>query len=406
MNLLFITWDGPGTTYHETLFIPLLARARRSQEFTYLLQLTWGDQSRGERIRRLAQAQGLHYDALNVPRGRCSLFMPFVLLWASVRIAALVRRGDIDTLMPRSTIPALCALLARRLASDKCHLIFDADGLEADEKVEFGGWRRGGLRHRLFASVERSAVRRADVVLVRTSRAAAILQERTGVPGDRFVIVCNGKDPRVYCPRDEEERRRVRANLGFSAAAPVVVYVGSIGPQYRLEQMADTFRSILAIQPEARWLVITPQSNHARVRTMCRGLPDGTVTILEADSDLVPRLLCVADLGLAFRSPTLSQQAVAPIKLGEYLLCGVPVAYTKRVGDLDSLQDQPPAFAIEDADPGAGRKVATWFSSEVLDDRAHVRAEARALGESLFTLERGARDYRSAFDRTSATDEA
>ena len=91
-----------------------------------------------------------------------------------------VRRHRIEVLMPRSIIPAGMALLALRFLPD-VKLLFDADGLMADERADFGGWSREGKPYRALRAIEAAAVRRADVVITRTHRAKRILAERAGL---------------------------------------------------------------------------------------------------------------------------------------------------------------------------------------------------------------------------------
>src|SRR5690606_31076769 len=47
--------------------------------------------------------------------------------------------------------------------------------------------------------------------------------------------------------------------------------------------------------------------------------------------------LNAADLGFGLRQPTYSMQGVAPIKLGEYLLTGLPVIASKGIGDTTEI---------------------------------------------------------------------
>jgi glycosyltransferase involved in cell wall biosynthesis len=397
VKLLFLTWDGPGTTYHETLFMPLLDAARRPGDTVEHVQLTWDADERTGRLERLAPSMGMTFRAWPVPRSGLRWLAPVVLLRLSIWTARRIRAGEVDTVLARSTLPAAATLLARRLAGDRFDFVFDADGLEADEKVEFGAWSSRGPAYKLFAFIERTAVRRAAVVLVRTGRAATILQARAKVPASRFEVVSNGKDAAEYEPLTERERLQIRADLGVGNREPLLVYVGSIGPQYRLDLMVATVAKLLDRHPEARWLVITPEQHQKQVQAACANLPAGSVIILEAAPSAVPRYLAAADLGLAYRSPTRSQQAVAPIKVGEYLLCGVPVVSSRGVGDLDRLARERALLAVDDEDAPA--RVVTWLIDEIMVDREGYRDDARRLGMAEFSLERGADDYRRAFDR-------
>lgn len=398
MRLLFVTWDGPATSYHETLFIPLLQRALRPDDDVVLMQFTWDAKARTARLNALAADVGMGFLPLEVPRRTGLVRLPRVFvqgLWAILR---QVRSGAIDTVMARSMLPGGLTVMAHILASGRFTFVYDADGLSADERTEFGGWRPGGMRYRLFRWLETIAVRRADAVITRTERAVEILCNRTGEEPGKFVVVVNGKDADSYTPSEPAAREATRRQLGIPAAAPVIIYAGSIGPQYCPRVMLETQRHCLARDAETRFLMLTPERNHAQLHAMALGIPADRLIIREADPTEVPSLLAIADLGLAFREPTLSQQAIAPIKVAEYLLCGVPVAYTSGIGDLDTQLNDKIAVGVGGTSTEEAGRVAEWFLNDAIPNREERRREARALGLERFSLDRGATGYQMAFD--------
>jgi hypothetical protein len=215
-------------------------------------------------------------------------------------------------------------------------------------------------------------------------------------------VVTNGKDARTFTPGSLDSRAATREEIGVPATVPVVAYVGSIGPQYEPEAIIATFLLIHDREPDTRFLVLTSHTNHDAIRGLAGDLPNDQLCLQQADPVDVPRLLSIADLGIAYRRPSLSQDAVAPIKIGEYLLCGVPVAYTEGVGDLDEQLKTEAALPIAGPPTSAHLAlVAQWFSEGVLPDRDRQRVLARAHGEAQFSLAKGAEDYRVAFERVS-----
>lgn len=400
MNLLFVTWDGPGTTYHETLFMPILQRARRNGDSIDFLQFTWGAADRSARLRRLASDLGMGYRSVEVPHRAASILSPAALIAGGIVIAREAVRNGSDVVLARSILPGGMATLARRFGRMDASVVYDADGLAADEQAEFRGWSGSDPRYLAYRRVERSAVQGADIVLVRTPQALAILGERTGVPENRFVLVVNGKDEDIYQPGSKLDRQDTRASIGLDPEAPVVAYVGSIGPQYEPESMVETFREVHARDSRAHFLVLTGNANYPRIRQLCAGLPPCSVTIRQAEPADVPRYLAIADMGLAYRTPTLSQRAVAPIKVAEYLLCGVPVAYTAGVGDLDAVLPREVARPIPRCHRGP-QVAAQWLLDEIAHQRELMRRSSRRHGVQRFSLESAAETYRTAFAAAS-----
>lgn len=399
MRILFVTWDGPTTAYLESLFLPLLAEARRPEDEIAVLQFTWDAEARSQRIHEQARRLGIEYSCKTWERQLRTFETPMAIWRGGQEIVRRVRQRNIDVVLARSILPGAMTQLARRTARWKFHFIYDADGLPADERVEFAGWSPNGAKYRTFRWLDRSSVKAADQVLVRTPQAVEILSKRASVSPERFRVVTNGKDSLMYHPATDEQRTQTRAELGIAVEAPVLVYVGSVGPQYRLPDMVRLFDAVRAQRDDTTFLVLTSSRNHRNVHNVLNRNGSGRAIVLEADPSDVPRYLAVGDLGLALRSPTLSQRAVAPIKVAEYLLCGVPVVYTPGVGNLDDLLTPDIAFAMDGNEaPGAA---AEWLVGHVLPSRPDKRCDARDRGMGAFSLAKGAADYASAFAQAS-----
>lgn len=51
----------------------------------------------------------------------------------------------------------------------------------------------------------------------------------------------------------------------------------------------------------------------------------------------LPAYYAAADLGVSLRKPAPSLAGIAPIKVSEYLLAGLPIISSKGIGDLDEI---------------------------------------------------------------------
>src|SRR5690606_14821514 len=66
------------------------------------------------------------------------------------------------------------------------------------------------------------------------------------------------------------------------------------------------------------------------------------VVVMEGLFNEIPAWLSAADLAFAIRKPLPSMRGVAPIKLGEYLLMGLPTIASKGIGDSEELLEALP----------------------------------------------------------------
>ena len=393
-----MTHDGPQVNYLESLFLPIFAGLQARNVSFDVLQFRWGDKAGEDRIRQACDARGIGYRAAPVWRwgGAIGPLLSAVLGGRHVRAAA--RAFGSDIIMPRSLMPAISVLVAggRKLRP----LLFDADGLAIDERVDVAGLPPTGLTYRILRDVEAQTVRHAASILVRTRRAAEILFHRAGPPVtiDRFHVVTNGRDERVFQPFDPETRATVRLELGVDEGCPLLVYAGSMGPQYRPDLMEALFTEVRRRSPDARLLVLT--GSPERAGDAFRETSEGVI-IMRVAPDEVPRYLAASDVGLAYRLASFSMQGVAPVKHSEYLLCGLPVIGTAVVGDTKATVEEGLFF---DEQNGPTR-AAEWLVERVLPRRAQLREQARAIGMAQFSLRRSVEDYCRAI-RAFRADEA
>lgn len=407
MRILFVTWDAPRASFLESLFLPIFCGLGAHGIHFDVLQFSWGAPDRVLELGDVCNRAGIGYRQVPIWR-KAGAVGPFVSAASGAfHVARAVRTFGSDVVMPRSTMPGLAVLLSRQLV--RRPIVFDADGLPIDERVEFAGLSSTGLIYRVLRDVEAELVRSARVVLVRSVKASEILMARAGpfIDRGRFHVVTNGRDPNVFHPSTSEAREAVRFELGICRGAPVLAYVGSLdarrrrgtaqAPRYRLAEMLQLFARVREARADARLLILTsvPELAHEHLREEDPTISDATL-VRSVPPGQVARYLAVADLGLAILRPSFSMQAVAPIKTAEYLLCGVPVAGTEGVGDTASLVACGVFKPVGQSTSEELAAVAQWFDRVVLPERERLRADARSAGLNAFALGASIASYHDA----------
>jgi glycosyltransferase involved in cell wall biosynthesis len=158
--------------------------------------------------------------------------------------------------------------------------------------------------------------------------------------------------------------------------------------------MLDFFEAVLAKQNDAVLTILTGNTELAHALVKKRKLSARSVRIRRMPPGEVPHYLASADLGLALREPSFSQRGVCPIKLAEYLLCGLPVVATAGVGDTDHQIDAGVGYVIEDLDCVNWETVVEHFFETILPNRDAFRERCRARGLEHFDIENVARSFR------------
>lgn len=384
MRVLFTTWDSGDTDYLTSLFFPTFAALRSRGIFVDTLQMTWADEPRVQATRAAAQRLGLGYHVLHVDAATRKTRFPLNVYRFSKETIRLVRELHADVLMPRAIVPAAAAFLAR-FSLKNVRLVWDADGLPADERVDFAGWSKYGLPYLGMRAIERWMASRADKVMVRTENAKDILTARGGVgfDADRVVVVPNGRDERTYI-QDSEARDSIRKLLDVGTSSPLLISVGSQGPQYLTDQQIALIKGVLESRLDAKAVLLTAANELVFDALKRHGVDETRVRIQRVPASEVPRWLSAADVGIALRKSSFSQQAVSPLKVGEYLLCGLPVVATLGVGDLDRILQPTFSFVVDEKEPDVASFV-EWVN-DVMNRRTFYALGARDAGEEYFGM--------------------
>lgn len=127
------------------------------------------------------------------------------------------------------------------------------------------------------------------------------------------------------------------------------------------------------------------------------GMRDRTwITINRLAPQDVHAHLADCDVALSFRKPAFSTQGVAPIKLGDYLLAGLPIIGSAGVGNTRPLIDAGVFLASDGSNLD---EIVDWFCETVLKDRAAMRKTCREIGEAQFSISESVARYLVSFNK-------
>jgi glycosyltransferase involved in cell wall biosynthesis len=286
--------------------------------------------------------------------------------------------------------------ISRSAGSPAVPWVFDLRGQIAEEYVDAGHWRRGGLRHRITAAAERRLLEQAHGLVTLTHRIVERLPQPVPAGSARpaAVIPCSA-DLAVFRP-SEPWRDAVRGELGLGQE-PVLVYSGSLGSWYRLDEMLDFFEQAARTIRGLRFLLLTPQAGTATKLVQARGLTSRVMARTLAP-DAVPRYLAAADAGICFLGQHGSKVASSPTKYAEYLASGLPVITNSWIGDAARLAGQA-SWILVDEFSGDGYRKPTARLAELLAAPTVTRTAARSLAEHEFALETAVERYHALYRR-------
>jgi glycosyltransferase involved in cell wall biosynthesis len=305
-------------------------------------------------------------------------------------------RGSVGLIHLRGYLPMAIASRATR----KVPLLFDIRGLQAEEYVDGGVWRKGELKWRLAKASEREFFRRSAGAVVLTDNIRPYVEEQfqnVGRTPPVAVIPCCVDLERFRFEAGERELRR--RELGVSDSTTLFVYSGTIGTWYMPEEMARFVRVFKETTGRAVCLLWMVNNDEERVRAISAGagLDLSEYRVLRATAEQVPQYLSAADGALALITPSFSKRSSSPTKYAECLAMGLPILICRGVGDGAVLADRGAAVAVDvPFDAGAMKTASKEFAALLTAPRDHFRKVAT----ELFDIDRVAiPTYRAMYER-------
>ncbi len=341
MRVLYITYFGVQKHLVQTQVVPYLRELANAGCEVVLLSFEEApadrriEQAECRRLKAMLSGYGIEWRALRYHKRPSLPATLYDVVAGTLYAAGLLLRRRFDVVHARSHVPAVMALALKSLFGTR--MVFDLRGVMAEEYVDAGRWRQGGIPYRLTKWTEARALRSADAVVMLTRNIREALMERSPelrARAQAIEIIPCCVDTTSY---DPSLRESTRTRLGLQHKN-VMAYVGSLGSWYMIEEMAQAFAELLARDPAAHFLIVT-QSDYELLAAPLRalGVPESAYTLTTVPPEQVPAMLSAADFAISFIKPCFSKRSSSPTKIGEYLAAGLPILTNAGIGDVDEM---------------------------------------------------------------------
>jgi glycosyltransferase involved in cell wall biosynthesis len=287
------------------------------------------------------------------------LVTDLVVLWAIMR-----RRRKIDAVYAVQFSGAIPAAVAARVTGLPSVVKFAGGG-------EHGDFR--AISRREDASGVIAALRGMDrfVIISDEIRTEA---EAAGIDPARFVRIRNGVDTRSFSPEGPEA---AIPELGPRGKRKVVLFVGRLGPEKRVDVLLRSFARVLTQVPEARLALAGEGPRLGECITLARELGiESQLAFLgpRADVDALHRAASV------FVLPSVSEGL--PNALLEALACGTPCVATDIPGTRDVVTHGREALLVPPGDTEAlAAAIVRLLEDRELAQRLATAGRRHVMGE-------------------------
>jgi len=383
-NVLYLTYDGLSSGLAQSQILPYIwGLVEKGHQFT-IVSCEQGTVDQ-HTIHKLKEYGVGWYSVPYLFR-----YKPFHAIYNINRLRQLARQvyqqRKYDIIHGRSQLASFIGL---QIKKESTRLLYDMRGFWADERVEGGIWdtNRWLFRraYKYYKNQETQLLRKADHIVVLTHAAKNYILQQQLTYRSLSVIPCCVDEEKFNPNRfTEEDRWKIRQQLDIPVDAPVLVYVGSLGTWYMLDEMKAFFQVFLSFYPNAYFLILTKDADTAH--NLLADL-NSQVRILSVSSADVPMYLQATDYGIFFIRPSFSKTGSSPIKLAELWAMNKPVFCNGGYGDIDYLWEKYHLtglihnFSIDDYHSA----IESFVSAPIRN--------FRSIGHSVFALDWGVEAY-------------
>ena len=252
-----------------------------------------------------------------------------------------LRGSAITHVYARSFIGSMWArMLARKSGALS---IFDVRGvLGWEQQLK----QKSSMKARVCSYLELRESRLADRLSTVSEKLRLYLREETGRPDITVIPSCFNEESFHF---DAVAREEIRKSLKLAHNDILLCYSGGISAWQRLDDIIELLRGVCERNTRCQALFLSSNQGEVTQRLGELQFPQGRAFVRGCSHKEVHRFLSAADVGIIMRYDIPVNNVASPVKVAEYLACGLPVVLTRGIGDYsDWLQRSGVGFLLDE----------------------------------------------------------
>lgn len=345
IRVLYISYDGMTDPLGQSQVIPYLAGlSKRNYSFTLIsCEKKENYTANKEKIAQLLKANNIDWQPLQYtkkPPVFSTLFDVFKIKQLAIR---LHRQEPFSVVHCRSYIAALVGLQLQKKFGIK--FIFDMRGFWANERIDGNIWKLENPIYKMvfnfFKKKEIEYLEHADYTISLTHNAKEEIHSWKTVknnPVNIQVIPCC-VDLNLFNKKNlqNDTIELLKNSLSIASKDYILLYLGSIGTWYMLEEMMEFFSVLKKQKPNAKFLFVTKEEHERIYATAEKYGVKEAIIIRPGSREEIPYLISLCQASIFFILPSYSKKASSPTKQGEIMAMGIPIVCNTGVGDTDKI---------------------------------------------------------------------
>lgn len=341
-----------------------------------------------EAAKKISEVYGIQAVVHGIPlnkRGYIGMLMTLRKLYR-------LTKGEIHSFQPTHVYSRSIPLssFARKIAKETDAIsVFDVRATLSEEvKLRHGG---KGLRYWYIRYVEKKEFRKSDRLSCVSENLKGYIGAQVGRREISVIPSCFDQKKFFF---DSEARKQIRARYRLTDDCNLICYSGGLALWQRVGDIISLFEKLAHTDLQYRFLFVTKETKKLQELLGRTTLSTDSYHIESCAQDEVYRYLSAADAGIIMRDDTVVNNVASPIKIGEYLGCGLPLILTKGIGDFSELIPQADIGLLLDESGDLAMQVISFMQKL---DADKVRQQAISFSYAHFSNESHFKEYENLY---------
>lgn len=199
--------------------------------------------------------------------------------------------------------------------------VIECNGVPSEEVKDLGGsfWA-----YKLSHKFQEINIRMADKVITVTGQLRKLLSTRYHTSPEKIIVVRNGANTDLFKPISKAKaQKELELDEKFSYAC----FVSSFYPYHGVSELIHSAKIVLAKNPKIKFLMVGDGNDRKQSENLVQelGISENFIFTGSMTHERVPLYISASDFAICFIRTTQKDDLYSPLKLYEYLACGVPV---------------------------------------------------------------------------------
>lgn len=395
-NILYISYDGITDPIGQSQIVPYIkGLSRKGVSFTVLtFEKKMDHDPAAETLDNEIRWRKLRYHK-NPP----IISTLYDTINGVIKGISILAKEKIRIIQARGYVSVGIALILKRIFGAK--YIFDMRGMWAEEKVDAGVWRKEGLWYKIIKYFEKVFLLNAEEIIVLTHNFKKAVSKSPYVKHTNIDVIPTCTDTNQFLPNVPiSTNQRLELNARFT-----VIYLGSLGTFYGLEEMIGFFSVISKHYTDNPLFLILTNNPSSSIQELMRSkkIRKENYMVKHVPYREIKEILPNANISLMFYKRILSGAGCCPTKFGESLACGLPVIINSGIGDTEEIIRKEKVGVVVNEFSDTAYDKATEQMIELLSEGDALRQRCRAAADKYFSLANGTEKYWQVYQKLLRT---